>query len=121
MGKGRVSAENLTGCYNVVNAGLCANHNVVSDIQVSNDTNLTPDRNMLAKFCAARNACLGHNDTVFSDYAVVSNLDQVIDFRSATYQGNPQSRSVNGGIGSNLYIVLNDDNSNLGNLLIRLT
>src|SRR5437879_2269722 len=58
---------------------------------------------------AAGKADLPHDQAVPAHHHVVGDMDQVVNFRALPNHGGPQRAAVNGGIGADLDVVVDDD------------
>ena len=70
---------------------------------------------MILKVCTARNADHASQGAVFANTDIVSDLDQVVNFRTSTDAGLPEGRPVHRGAGPNLHFVLQHHPPDLGN------
>src|SRR5439155_875461 len=66
----------------------------------------------------ARHAHLADQDHVLTDIAVVAYLHEVVDLRAAPHDGRAHGGAVDGGVRSDLDIVLDDESSHLRDLLV---
>ena len=71
--------------------------------------------NVIAGLGTAGNAGLGNDEAIFTDFNVMAQVDQVIDFSTSANLRRPQGRIVQAGAGSNFNIVTEDDVSDLRN------
>jgi hypothetical protein len=96
------------------------NHDIVTDFQMADNTYLTTNRYVLTQLGASGNSGLGNDDAVFTDNAVVGNLHQVINLGAPSNKCQSQGRTVYRCGCSNLNVVFDNDNADLGNFLIGL-
>ena len=73
---------------------------------------------MAADLYGTRNAYLGCHDRVFADFHVVGNLYQIIYFGAAMYNRCSHGSPVNTGIGTYVYFIFQNNDSDLWNLII---
>src|SRR5690348_3199884 len=73
---------------------------------------------MLAKLRRTAQSHKGTKNGVGSDLAVVGHLNKIIDLNIIMNDRGRQRTSINGGVGTNLHIVANDDRADLGNFHI---
>ena len=71
-----------------------------------------------ADLARARHAHLADQDHVLTDIAVVAYLHEVVDLRAAPHNGRAHGGAVDGGVRSDLDIVLDDEPSHLRDLLV---
>src|SRR6266516_3213378 len=71
-----------------------------------------------ADLARARHAHLADQDHVLTDIAVVAYLHEVVDLRAAPHDGRAHGGAVDGGVRSDLDIVLDDESSHLRDLLV---
>src|ERR1039457_6292298 len=73
------------------------------------DAGLRRDYNVIAQPSAAGESHLSHDQAMPADDHIVCDVDQVVDFRSLTDDGGAKRAAVDGGIGADLDIVMDDD------------
>lgn len=73
------------------------------------------DRNVIAQDGTTGYASFATNNAIFPDSYIVSDLDQVVNFRTVTDSGGPERRPVYGGIRTQFDVVTQDNRSHLGN------
>ena len=71
--------------------------------------------NVIAGLGTAGNAGLGNDKAIFTDFNVVTQVDQIIDFSTSANLRRPQGRIVLAGAGANFDVVTEDDVSDLRN------
>lgn len=71
--------------------------------------------NVIAGLGTAGNAGLGNDKAIFTDFNVVTQVDQIIDFSTSANLRRPQGRIVQAGAGANFDVVTEDDVSDLRN------
>src|SRR5687767_10798215 len=81
----------------------------VADVHVPADARLPTDGHEIADPRRAGDADLRDDDAMASDLDVVAYLDLIVDFRALAYHRVPVGAAVDGGVGADLHIVLNDD------------
>lgn len=92
--------------HSFANAGMLANPDLPAEYRsILNDD-------------AAGKARLGCDDDVFTNLAIVSDVNQVVDLRSAPDSGLIEGAPIDGRIRPNLHIIFNDQSSNLRKLLV---
>ena len=96
------SAHDLTG----ENAGLGPNDRSAQNTGVIAHTDLAADHTIVFDHGASRNTCLGRYNHPFSDLDVVGYLNEIVDLRTFANSSLAKGSSVDAGIGSDLYVVL---------------
>ena len=87
-------------------------------MDVTGKTSLTAYHTPSAYLGATSESCLCRHNGVFTHFAVVSYLNEVVEFDTLVNNGTTHSRAVNTGVGTNLYVVLDDDVSYLRYLVV---
>ena len=82
------------------------------------DANLSAKHDIFFYRNTAGKACLGGDYHIFSDLAVVANVNQIIDFRASPDAGCVEGSAVDGGVGADLDIVFDFQTSDLRKLFI---
>ena len=93
--------------------GSTGNHRLIPYSNMPSYACLTGYNDVISYLGAPCNTYLGNNDTVLPDLNVVANLDLIIDFGSFADPRCAQCPTIDGRIGTNLDIIVNDDISNL--------
>ena len=112
----RGTAQHLTGRHIPNHTRLPRNHGIVADRNMVNDRHLPAYCYMSPQPRTSRNAGLCNNDAVLADLTVVGHLHKIVYFSASTNTGSFQCGSVNGDIGAELHIVLNDNYADLRDL-----
>src|SRR5512136_3075350 len=86
------------------------------DLDVADRAGLAAHDDEIAKFGRAGNACLRDDHAVPSDHDVVPDLHEIINFRALSDDGVLKSPAIDGCIGPDLHIVLDDDTPDLRHL-----
>ena len=66
------------------NAGLTGKGNVIPDGNMSRTTGLAGKDNVISHLGTAGNACLCNDEAVFTDFHIVTQMDEVVYFRTST-------------------------------------
>ena len=82
----------------VSNSGLRSNDGVIAHLHAASKPNLT------------------HDQAVLTNLHIVGNVHQIVDLAPLANDGWSKGTAVNGGIGTNLHIVMNDDDPHLQHL-----
>src|SRR6202035_1870783 len=101
-------------------AGAGADHGAIADGDVVGNAGLSGHHHIIPDFDTARYADLRDNDAVSPDLAVVSDLHQIVDLGALADDGVAAGAAVDGRIGADLHIVLNDDAAGLRDFLMAL-
>ena len=88
------------------------------DAHVIGDADLAADDDVVFNDGAARKAGLGGNDHVLADLHIVADMHQIVDFRAAADARLVERAAVDGGVGADFDVVLNDEASNLWELFV---
>lgn len=83
---------------------------------VVGDARLSAQHRAAADGYGASQSHLPGEDRVGADDAVVTHLHQVVEFGALADTGLPKPRAVDAGVCSDLYVIFEDDTSNLRNL-----
>ncbi len=102
-------ADDLSG----EDAGLRTDDRTALDADVIAETHLPADDTVVLDRNAARNARLGRDHTAFADVYVVADLDQIVDLRTLADPRLAESPTVDAGISPDLYVVFEDDRTDL--------
>src|SRR5439155_7396124 len=81
-------------------------------------TDLPRENDVVSKHGAARDAHLRHDDAVLPDLNVVGDLHQIVDLAARPDPGGPGRGAVDGNVGADLDVVLDEDVTDLGKLAI---
>lgn len=95
------------------------NDDFVADFDVSTETDLASEGDIVAHACAARDTDLCTEDAMPTDGHVVADLNQVVDFRPFLNPSASEAGSIDRGIGADLDIAVNLDSAGLGDFLCR--
>src|SRR5262249_830783 len=93
-------------------AEFCA----AADHEMVGDPDLAAQHSVVADLDAARNAGLRDDEAMASDRAVVADLDQIIDLGAFADHGVAAAAAVDGGVGADLDVVLDDHPAGLRDL-----
>ena len=74
---------------------------------MSGQAGLGCDHRVIANAGAACDADLGDNDAVTANLNIMSNLNLIVDFRALFDQGAAEAGTIDCGVSSNFYIVIN--------------
>ncbi len=99
-------------------AGLGGDRHIVAEIEVADDTGLAADGDVMADSRAAGNTDLGDDHAVGADGDAVADGDHVTQFCPSTDRGPAQGGALNSSVGADLDIIFEDDDSDLGNLVM---
>ncbi len=102
-------------------SGLGAHHDVVSDFHVIHDADLAGQDDIASDLRRTRYAHLGHNDGVFADDDIMSNLDKVVNLHPSSDDRLAQGCPINRRIGTDFNIVFDFNASHLGDLDVLLS
>ena len=91
-----------------------------ADADVPDRARLAAHDDVVAELGGARDAGLGDDHAMATDYDVVPDLDEIINFRSFTDDRILKRASVDGRIRANLHVVLDDDAVDLRHLEVPL-
>ncbi len=100
------------------NTGLGSGKDAVANDCMTGNADLTTEHTPLAYLGRTGHANLGGHDGVFPYFAVVGHLHQIVQLHSPMHHGATHRSTVNTGIGTDFYIVLNRNDAYLRNLLI---
>ena len=100
------------------NAGLRHGNRAVPDAEMACHPNLARQDDPVAKMGAAGNAALRDKNARTPHLDIVADLDQVVNLRAGLNPGAAETRTVNGGVGAHLDVVVKLDNPDLRNLLV---
>src|SRR5258705_3067022 len=81
---------------------------MVADGDVIGDTRFASDDHEIAQHRAPRKTGLAGHDAVTSRYAVVPDLNQIINFGALAQHRVAERTAIDGGVGAQLHTVLND-------------
>lgn len=95
-------------------SGPSANEGALSDSQMTRRAGLSHHDRSATHDRAPRKSRLRHDQGVFTDVAVVSDLDQIIDLRAASNTRFVEGCAIDRRIGSDFDVVLDDDATPLG-------
>ena len=87
IGHGRSSQHGFAVGHVAHDAGFCADGNLPAKLQVAGNAGLGSDDAIVGQTRAACETNLAHNQTMFADDNVVSDVDKVVDFRSLSDDG----------------------------------
>src|SRR5947207_10417633 len=85
---------------------------------MAGETALAGDGDVIAELSGTRDANLRDEQTMFADFHVVPDLDQVIDLGPLTYHGLAECGAVDRSSGANLHIVFDPDDPDLRDLVM---
>ncbi len=89
----------------------------VADIYVADQTHLAGQHDIATDLGGAGYTDLSDNNGIFTNYDIVGDHDEIVDFYSPADPGFPQSTAIDGAIGTDFHIVLDDDDAELGNFI----
>ena len=98
-------------------SGLGSDRGVVRDCDVTDNANLTCYDAVAADLGGTRDSCHGSHHGVVTDDHIVGNLAEVVDLDPVAYDGRFHLGLVDGGPGSDLDIVTDDDVADVLDLL----
>ncbi len=90
----------------------------VADLQVAGDADLPTELRVVADLGAAGDADLRDDDTVLADLDVVADLHEVIDLGTPADGRRAEGATIDGDIGAQLNVVVDDDTADLRNLAV---
>jgi hypothetical protein len=115
MGNARVAAgKNLVGLDGMMNAGLCADFDSVSNLNVADYSDLSGQDHLVSKSGAARNTHLPNQKTILTHYDIVRDHDEIIDFCAAFYPCPAKSCPIDRSIGAYLHVIVDLHYAGLG-------
>ena len=94
---------------------------VVTNLNMPGNSGLATKDTMFANDSASSYTDLGDQKSILTNLHIVCNLYKVINFYTTRDPGDAQSTAINATAGSNLNIILNNNVSNLRNLIVALT
>ncbi len=109
----RVPRNDLACLDRVRNPGLCRCNDSIANFTVPGDTHLARKRDSAADRRRSGQSDLGAENRIFADQYVVTDLDEVVDFRPTANPCLTESCPVDGGAGANLDVILDDDDAHL--------
>src|SRR5438477_6892803 len=98
------------------NARFCAYSRLPAECEMSGDSRLRSHNAIIAQAGAPGKTGLPHDQAMVPHDDIVSHVNEVIDFGAFADDGRTEGRAVDGSVGANLHIVLNNDVANLQNL-----
>jgi hypothetical protein len=99
---------------NVVHdSGLSGNNHFVAYLEVARHADLPSQRGVTAYPGAARNSDLRHDQTMLANDDVMADLHEVIDLGALADNRRPKRAAVDGDVGSNFNIIVDDDLADL--------
>src|SRR3990170_6028443 len=101
-------------------AGLRAQYSFVFDAAVVGNAHLSADDHAVADGDGAGDAGLGGDDAMAADAHVVGHMDEVVEFGAAPDPSFVQRAAVDGGVGADFNVVLDDHRAALGKLLVAI-
>src|SRR5919198_5271554 len=101
-------------------AGLRGDDGAVTDREVAGDSHLPGEDDTAADPARPGDPHLGHDDRVFPDLHVVSDLHEVVDLGPAADDRQPQGRAVDGRVRADLDVVVDQHGADLRDLPVRL-
>src|SRR5258708_7903697 len=93
----------------------------MADLEMPGQANLSAQNDIVAQLGAAGDAGLRNHQAMLAESHVVRNLDEVVYFGTLPNQGRSERAAVNGHVGTNLDVVLDDHVANLGDLYMNST
>ena len=97
---------------------MAAEHHSFANAGMLANPDLPPEyRSILDDYAAGKAGLRGDND-ILADLAIVPDVNQVIDLRSAPDSGLIEGAAIDGRIRPNFHIIFNDQLSNLRKLLV---
>lgn len=98
-------------------AGLGDGDNIVADVAVAGDADLSGEDDIFADVRGSGEADLGAEQGIVGDGRSVADLDEVVDFDAVADVGGSDAGAVNAGVGLDLDAVAEDGGAGLGNLV----
>jgi hypothetical protein len=92
---------------------LAANDGAVFQFAVFGETRLTANHNIFAKSARPGKTRLGGNHGVLPDFAVVADVNEIIQLYAGGDPGVCEGASIDGGVGADFHVIANFDNSSL--------
>src|ERR1035437_7589147 len=105
---GRPAPENFARTSDLLvaqNAGASSENHAGADVSVLSEADLATQNRPILDDAGPGDTRLRGDDDVPADDAVVGDVDEVVDLRPGTDPGLAKRSSVDGGVGTNLYIV----------------
>src|SRR5262245_34569394 len=120
LGRGlRQRAEDSGARFQVrVEPGLALGDGAIAEGHVIGHPHLPGQDHAAAETGGARDSDLGDDDAMLADLHVVGDLHEVIDLGAAPDDGLPQHGPIDGRVGADLHVVLDDHRSHLGDLTV---
>src|SRR5690348_1755907 len=115
---GRITSNHFSRVDGVGNAGLPDGDDTPSDREMTADTNLAAEHDVVIDLRAACDADLGRHQHVAANHHAVRDLDEVVDLGSRLDPRLPHGRSIDRRIGTKLHVVFDDDRGDLRNLFV---
>ncbi len=91
---------------------------LVTNCNVTGDADLGCDGDVVADFRTSCDSRLGNDETVLSDDAVVTDLDEIIELGAFSNDGFSETGAIDGGVGTDLYIIANLYDADLGDFMM---
>ena len=93
---------------------LAANYGAVFQLAAFAEACLAANDNIFAKRARAGESDLGGNHGMLADFAIVADVNEIIQLYAGGNPGVCEGAAIDGGIGTNFHVVANLDNSGLG-------
>ena len=100
------------------NAALSTNKRFVSYMYMSCKSCLTSNHTPTTYLGRTGQTYLSTHHCAFTNLAIMSHLNQIVQFHTLVNNGLSHRRTVNTGVGTNLYVVLYHYDTYLGNLIV---
>ncbi len=97
-----------------------SDHSPLADCNTARDGGLTADRDEVSDSHVARNAALRRDQAMPPNADVVRDLHKIVDLGPLADDRIPNRTAVDGGVGADFHVVLNDDAPGLRNLHVPL-
>ncbi len=110
VANGRAAKEGGIGLGHAgAEAALRLNARAVGDGEMPGEADLAADLAIVADAGAARHAHLGGESSIFPNFCVVGDVDEIVEFGAPTDDGAANGRAVNAGTGADFHVIFEDD------------
>src|SRR5438477_10414741 len=86
---------------------------------MAGNTDLASERRVPANLSAPCDAHLRHDDRMFPNDHIMRDLDESIDFSAFTYDSRAQRSPIDGYVGADLHVIVNNHVTDLRHLQVR--
>lgn len=96
-------------------SGLSRDRDVIAYLKVARDSNLAGKDHVIAQLRTTGDSGLGHDQAMLAQGHIVGNLDEIIDLGAAPDDRRTKCPAINGDVGADLDIIANKHAADLGN------